>query len=1288
MSSDNTNNWLTSIEEFNQSRLKDLNDDKINKRNGNLLYLDEIRPGQDIVLKKFIGIRERPYGSKYFCIDYFDKEDKLKRIAFQAESTVGKQLSHEILNTISGSCSPGNDEYSEILIKRLNGTSIYIISWNQGNYYVRLSGDCRNNTGLSRVDEIIDKILDNKRNDDNIEMVTKDDIVFVKKNKALEAIIGKGEDNSVSEAEKEEIWRRYSEKKYYANEDIEDAGDEKVLEELEKLFHRSVQTLGDVIDERRIYHNADPEGSTELYDYISSVIYKINEPAPSASFLCAAHNFEKENNGACQSYSYEGNTWTHKIVEQDSFYELSALKLPIDQTDICNIFEELPDEIQKYINGTQFLVECNTNVWFHSIGRKTDTTFSAFFLVASKNKEIIDCFRANSNRLYDYIVYLQTVNQIERDKQINKKSSELAATAIMSRNMSHNLGSHVISYVKQSLSSVDNMFKDKVLAQLSKDETEGNQSLPFLLGLGHFFSYLQERQDFIATIATDYFPHYSTINFKDHIYDELNPDKRYQRHSERQELEIDNILLGNIAQSEGLGRSISPTRNTHLADIVLKFRAFNGDTPNSGSDAEKSLEEMRRYDLSIPGGVVGRQAIFSIVENVIRNAAKHGNWREAEKLELTFDIYDFHDIDSGRVSADDNVDDKSLSLQEVLQKYYFSAKDKYDNYVITLTDNLSVSKESLGNLRRALSEKYIDPLTGTINNGNKGLKEMRISSAWLRAIDEGNSEFTLSYLSERNEFLNDEGFQNDKNWYYKADDTKNRLAPLVYARISKSDEGTQRLQYIFCVPIPKKVAVVSDEIFENGEESKLLKHGWRLYSSDVFLNKDTDKSFEFIIFDDIFYDQIVKGEDLYNRIRQKTSSRLIRLSELPPLNDLITQIKEGTLKYDEAYQAFYEHIAKCQENDRIAIQDSKATARHEGSLQSVANPSGGSYLSAADGKVSISDGVKVEPYIYRTHHDSKFEFLNFIENSAQGGIFQNFKYVEGISGNNSTDRFVRNETIDDIWFFKHLHAMKTKVAIFDERIFSKVFGLKESDFYREIVATTDNIKEIKVYLEQEYPDDLYDYSFLDTPDELNQYLASKNLSSECDSETDNYIAKTFEQKNVFVYNLIRSKDNPSVYHLIGLKDFKKKEAGFLCCCGRLASFSWDKEKEELIIDSTAELRGQFDKISIHQGLLDKLYTAFGIRNHDNEAALKEKLTYYFYQFFSRRKGEDAIEISHISPEYNSWFLPGMAIHSGRSKPGEKDMPQMLPFIQYSSIEHAVFDCKLSLVELLDFARYE
>ena len=34
------------------------------------------------------------------------------------------------------------------------------------------------------------------------------------------------------------------------------------------------------------------------------------------------------------------------------------------------------------------------------------------------------------------------------------------------------------------------------------------------------------------------------------------------------------------------------------------------------------------------------------------------------------------------------------------------------------------------------------------------------------------------------------------------------------------------------------------------------------------------------------------------------------------------------------------------------------------------------------------------------------------------------------------------------------------------------------------------------------------------------------------------------------------------------------------------------------------------------------------------------------------------------------------------------MPQKLPFVQYAALDHAVMDCKYSLVELLDYARYE
>ena len=139
-------------------------------------------------------------------------------------------------------------------------------------------------------------------------------------------------------------------------------------------------------------------------------------------------------------------------------------------------------------------------------------------------------------------------------------------------------------------------------------------------------------------------------------------------------------------------------------------------------------------------------------------------------------------------------------------------------------------------------------------------------------------------------------------------------------------------------------------------------------------------------------------------------------------------------------------------------------------------------------------------------------------------------------------------------------------------------------------------------------------------------------------------------------------------------------------CEKLATLSW--KDGELVFNSTKFSKNIFDYISIHQGLLDKLYESFGIKNNSDA---KDKLTRSLY--LSLKSGDDPerniINVHDDNDAQREWsFLPGMTIHSGRSKPSKQDMPQPLPFIQYSAIEHATLDCKYSLIELLDNARYE
>lgn len=987
---------------------------------------------------------------------------------------------------------------------------------------------------------------------------------------------------------------------------------------------------------------------------------------------------------------------------------------------------------------------------------------------------------------------------LQLQENARKEALKSARSAIMSRNMSHNLGSHVMSYLKQSLSSVQRILDDRLLALLFEDnddmlrnikddlykkiQDEENEkgALPFLVGLGRFISYLQERQDFIATIATDFIPYLSTVNFKDFIYDELNPDKRYERHKDRKNFKTDNILLGNIARSEGLGRPTSPTitlskdgdkdkEESKLNDIIIKFRSFDGNPVKdsygnvqneSGNDA---LNHMRDYDLSLPGGVVGRQAIFSIIENTIRNAAKHGNWRDKGKLGLTFDIFTKDELSiykeikqlekeienkkkNGQetIDVEDQKGDKiknlekshqgivsllednstGLSLWEVFEKFYMEAKDSKDLYYITLTDNLNTDDTQLMKLRKAINEPLINE-RGEMNEASKGIKEMRISSTWLRGLNESET-----YNPIRNDEKDSSKLQSEDKWV-KISNEQN--APALYARISNG-----HLQYIFCVLRPKRVAIVSSR-FPQEEENLGKEKLNEIYNTDAFLRNswsafhpidyinEKNKSYEFVIYEE----PDNSDESYWFDLRYVSSSRLLKLSDTPlssvlfdnirkPFGDSEDELKSERDFYHGMLCTLYRHFSGYnKKEDFILIDDKKTKARifNEKEFKPF------EAISIIDGQFKDvnNDTKEGNWYIYRTHHDSAEEFKKFIT-EEDGKIFKYGVYVEGITGNNSTDRLIRNEKLDEEWFYRHIHAMKEKVAIFDERIFTKVYGIEEADLTTSITDWTT--------IESELSEKYFDDNKIDNWDEQDKLIASPNwhdmLKQKYEKEValrtcvqskdaldakTGYVPTSYSQKGIFVFSFIRDPQNDSMFNLYGIKRNIKDGIPIdsnvyethVSVCQKIAEFRWISDKLEINWLDKSEIffKEKFNHISIHQGLLDKLYNVFRIKDNDE---LKEKLTQELYEEFSLYKPvkvkeefvNNRIRIKEISDEEKEKtagsncfsLLPGMCIHSGRSKPSKIDMPQRLPFIQYASIENAVADCKYSMIELLDYARYE
>ncbi len=87
--------------------------------------------------------------------------------------------------------------------------------------------------------------------------------------------------------------------------------------------------------------------------------------------------------------------------------------------------------------------------------------------------------------------------------------------------------------------------------------------------------------------------------------------------------------------------------------------------------------------VDLPGGVLGRQAIYSILENLIRNAAKHGFKNEETDKELKIDI--------------------SIEV----------SKEYPDYFTVRVTDNIPLEPNNHVDelLQGYLTEDLIEPLT-------------------------------------------------------------------------------------------------------------------------------------------------------------------------------------------------------------------------------------------------------------------------------------------------------------------------------------------------------------------------------------------------------------------------------------------------------------------------------------------------------------------------------------------------------------------------------------------------
>lgn len=322
-----------------------------------------------------------------------------------------------------------------------------------------------------------------------------------------------------------------------------------------------------------------------------------------------------------------------------------------------------------------------------------------------------------------------------------------AIAAIMARNMSHNIGSHVLASIGSEFPLDLNVRENQI-----------------------FYKYIQQRMDFIAQISTQ-FPQwsYSVWFIKDLM-------KRFYRQK---------TLLENISKYEGLIAYDWKAKKDK--GIIVKIK----DKDNTfiiSPDLENSDSSFKDYLLAIPGGIIGNHAVYVILENIIRNFAKH-EWaslneeekREIKNLELTIEVEDKPENDFIMFRTWDNVSDVYKDLDNVLDKNEKVGQRYTEDLppAVSLRNRADKKLPLHQEINCKLKKSFIDR-AGSLEKENWGLMEMKITSGFLQ-------QKSIAEIGEENKEVLD-----------------------IIKAIPRLDDSkkTYRLSYEFKISKPKEVLII------------------------------------------------------------------------------------------------------------------------------------------------------------------------------------------------------------------------------------------------------------------------------------------------------------------------------------------------------------------------------------------------------------------------------------------------------------------------------------------------
>ncbi len=349
---------------------------------------------------------------------------------------------------------------------------------------------------------------------------------------------------------------------------------------------------------------------------------------------------------------------------------------------------------------------------------------------------------------------LKRVLMLNFFKGQRREATKSAVAAIMSRNMSHNLGSHVLSRLGR-LKDGGGWYTQKYLqqrmdflAQVSTERPSWEEPAWLLQDLARWFLHQKDMLEYIA----------ASEGLRAHRFmqGEESAGKVKEGRTERGDIRL-HVLL--VPEAQWLERCPSGEGATDgdgkVAARIKALRDSCGDSgaglspdehlpcthgparPADGPDCRRVLLSTAANEsdggavrtdedqlVAIPGGLVGWQGFYIVLENVLRNAAKHGKRKRGKALHVVVEI--LYDPDC-TLSIRDDQGEKARVAPCALLRVYDSASPVGDGGVALWGEK---------GINHRLQQNLIDE-KGKLRQGNWGLSEMRIAAAYLqrRTID-------------------------------------------------------------------------------------------------------------------------------------------------------------------------------------------------------------------------------------------------------------------------------------------------------------------------------------------------------------------------------------------------------------------------------------------------------------------------------------------------------------------------------------------------------------------------